>query len=573
MNNASFSGNITMEVYPCDLPPFFPPSFDIPASINYIQACIALLLGLIGFLLNLFILVMVVSYKILHQRLMYLALQIVCIDLVYTLTIPPVIFASGVSGEWLLGEAMCNILGIVHDFFAMFRFTTTLVLTLDRFISVFWPFFYSRRSLYFVLGISSAMYVVSILRALLPVTGILSCYVYIPTQKTCTAFSGCSTGCFWFIVGSTATVIIFGALIPLLLYIVLFCKIRTIKKQFANLLPYLGEGGGGDVSTVSSAGKTDTKTSITSLGSFGFRVGSKSSPSIPVIEVECGSKTGPILAGNGSKSSSVPVADAYSVLAESGSKLSLTPAIDVKLGSKLDSDPSTVANDDVDFVPNMTNGDASPAILEPHCDQNGSTASEANIVRCSVNIGDVSETSNGDIGPPGEAVKSVSTPTAEGADADTSTEPALPVSNGAVSLTNRDTEPLNDDTEPPNDDQGEHLGFESGFGVGSRHKSLTDDKDQRIRKSRMDKSNIRTNVTMFILLMSVIGCTAPAFVLYGIQFLIAEPEPVLFIVNMLIGRTSFNLLPVVDSIAIMRHREFRMAANRLLRSIRQKLHW
>ena len=102
----------------------------------------------------------------------------------------------------------------------------------------------------------------------------------------------------------------------------------------------------------------------------------------------------------------------------------------------------------------------------------------------------------------------------------------------------------------------------------SRVMSLVSESD----KKRSDfQSNVRTNVTMFILLMSVVGCTAPAFLLYGIQFLYLEPEPVLFIVNMLVGRTFFNLLPVIDGIAIMRHREFRIASRKLSRVVREKL--
>lgn len=84
------------------------------------------------------------------------------------------------------------------------------------------------------------------------------------------------------------------------------------------------------------------------------------------------------------------------------------------------------------------------------------------------------------------------------------------------------------------------------------------------------ESDRRINITMLILLMSVIGCTAPAFILYGIQFLYLQPEPALFIINMLVGRTFFNLIPLADSIAIMRHREFKLVALKFFRSLRER---
>ena len=103
--------------YRCGLPPVFPPALNIPQAIDYIQAAIAITAGLVGCLLNLLLLFMIIKYKSLHQRLMYLALQIALVDLLYTVTIPPVIFTSGITGEYQFGDFMCNILGFIHDFF------------------------------------------------------------------------------------------------------------------------------------------------------------------------------------------------------------------------------------------------------------------------------------------------------------------------------------------------------------------------------------------------------------------------------------------------------------------------
>ena len=267
---------------------------------------------------------------------MYLAVQITAADLLYTFAIPPVIFTSGVVGKWLLGTAACNILGMIHDGFVMFRFLMTLILTLDRFVSVFWPFFHLRRFTLPLCVLISMVYFVSIARVIIPLKGILGCYLYVPTLKACTAFPGCSEPCFWLVVIHSIIILSFGMFLPLLLYVILFCKIKSVTR--------------------------------------------------------------------------------------------------------------------------------------------------ANVRRTA-------------------SVDSI-------------------IGNGGIS------------------------------------------------RSRHTPQDTRVNVTMFILLMSVIGSTTPAFTLYFIQFSTLGTSPVLFIINMLVGRTFFNFIPIMDSIAIMRLRAFKLSVNELKKSIK-----
>lgn len=512
--------------FPCGLAPSFPPLLGISPSIDYVQAAVALVLGVTGFLLNLFILMMVLCYKILHQRIMYLALQIVIIDLIYTLTIPLVIFISGVSRTWLFGEVMCNIYGIIHDFFAMFRFTTTLILTLDRFISVFWPFFYLQKSSHFILTLGGVMYVISILRALLPITGIMSCYVYVPAIKTCTAFSSCSEGCFWFVAGATSVVIIFGALVPFVLYIVLFCKIRRIKRLY---IPPLGTSSFGDserkVGDISpTPGIVKAKTSIPSSHSFDSRVCVVTSDG--TFELRRGSAPAVFC----SRLSSVPATGM-----EFGVTTCSIPAEFGSVHSGLDScNPSTgdiCLQHKTEFTESQMDESVSSGILGPQKGSSGIT----------------------DDFPPKSEIPSSQNTTG-------------PISNGTETM--HIVSPVRDDPEDKSACRTHSISSDGASRTLHSH-SISSDGDHM--KSRMERHNVRANVTMFILLMSVIGCTAPAFVLYGVQQFLTKPISALFIVNMLVGRTFFNLLPIVDGFAIMRHQEFRVALNKLVKVIRQKL--
>ena len=350
MNNSSIDDSS----YPCGLPPDFPPSLDIPVAVNYVQAGIALTTGIIGFTLNVFVLFLIVKYRSLHQRLMYIAIQIAIIEIAYSLLIPPAIFVSGIAREWLLGDVMCNILGVFNDGFAYFRFMMTFILTLDQFVSIFSPFFYNRNSKKILFSLLGLVYSTTFFRVVLPIKGVMGCYTYVSTNKICTAYSGCSLGCYYFVLVSITLIILIGAIIPLLMYGILFYKAHKMRKAMPTNM--------------------------------------------------------------------------YELNAASQSKSAVYPETSCHLSTS------------ADFVEDNTKQNRHSYTL-PH--------------------------------------------------------------------------------------------------------------------KKLSKDNLRVTITMFMLLMSVVGCTSPAFVLYMVQFLSLHDQKIFFILIMLLGRTSFNSIPVVDAITIMRDQEFR----------------
>ena len=503
--------NISNDSSDCLVPPL-----TTALAVNYIQACIALLLGTTGFLTNLFILVLIASYKKLRQRLMYLGLHIVVIDLVYTTTVPPAIFASGASGEWLFGEVMCNIFGIINDFFALFRFTMTLVLAVDRFISVFWPFFYEQHSLYLIVALVVGAYIVSIVRAFLALSGIFSCFQYLPTIKTCTAFSRCSDECFWLVAISVLIVIVFGVVIPLILYIMLFCKTRAIKRSLGSIGRTVVMSG-----IMSSSTAMAIQSDHSEMGVLGVSGGE-------MVKEAFGSK---------------PLKEPGSII---GMELSSPHP-----GSKDDDD-----DDDADDVVTSTaEGNSGTSYPEK-------TLSGSSIV---LKIGSDSESDSSnknDEDGTGSVV-------AHSADVSNLNTVSSELNKGSIH---------EKDTDVQHTTILKHkvaLEAEPEFGMEpierTPRRTSNESSDNMERALRRLNSNTRMNITMFILLMSVIGCTTPAFLLYGVQFLLPKPNSAILIVNMMIGRTCFNLLPIVDSIAIMRHREFKVSIGRFIRSVKWKI--
>ncbi len=222
--------------YHCDLPPYLPPSLGISNAVNIVQAVIAIIAMLIGLLINIYLLIVIIKFPSLHQRSLYLSLQIIIIEIVYHLIIPPTILVSSITGTWVFGEFMCNITGMVHDAFAMFRFSMMLVLTIDRFISIFKPFFYNAYGGHIAWSLSIVMWILTLIRVIIPVYGVLDCYNYIPTFKTCTVFSGCSRECEIFTATSISFIVFTGVILSSCLYGIIFIRVRKICKHHSSIV-------------------------------------------------------------------------------------------------------------------------------------------------------------------------------------------------------------------------------------------------------------------------------------------------------------------------------------------------
>ena len=207
----------------------------IPDAINQIQAVIAVVTAIIALPLNFYLLIIILNFKTLRrQRSLKLSLQIIVVEIVYHLVIPITIFTSGISGRWLYGEVICNITGMIHDAFAMFRFSMTLVLTIDRFLYIFGPFIYAKHGGVVAWSLSCLMWILSLVRVIVPLYGILDCYAYIPTFKTCTVFSGCSRPCEIFAAVSISFIVFTGVVLSSILYAIIFIKVKHITKEYLN---------------------------------------------------------------------------------------------------------------------------------------------------------------------------------------------------------------------------------------------------------------------------------------------------------------------------------------------------
>lgn len=219
----------------CTLPTRLPDS--IHPAVDYVQATIVLITMLIGISMNGFVVFLICRHKILHKMAFFLALQLIVAHLIFSCTVLPFMFVTAVLREWRLGVFMCQLLGSIHDVAITSRYLLTFVLTIDRLVSVFFPFFYLQQGVKVSVCNSVFAWIVSIIRSVTSLKGVLSCTNYVPPFKMCSGAAYCSNICQVHTLFFSAILAIFGVVIPFLFYAALFCKAKIIKYHLKRTIP------------------------------------------------------------------------------------------------------------------------------------------------------------------------------------------------------------------------------------------------------------------------------------------------------------------------------------------------
>ena len=196
------------------------------AHLPPIQAVVFTIYFILGALLNGFVVYLVVKFKNLLTD-SVLAIQVVAVDILFVLCLP---FAMGtlMGGSHLLVPAECYIMGFIKLYLNFVRFMMMLVISIDRFSLVFFPFAYPtyRKKISTFLAIivrASAALVASF-----PL--IIDCYGYMPTFGFCMMVAYCSPRCWGFSIGVVSAMMSLGGVFPIALYSLMFCKARRMAK-------------------------------------------------------------------------------------------------------------------------------------------------------------------------------------------------------------------------------------------------------------------------------------------------------------------------------------------------------
>ena len=240
---------------------------------RYIQGVYYITAFPIGLLLNVISIVLIAKFKKLHSTSFYLILQVIVADFFNALLLYPVAGANIIANVWVFGSGLCQVLALSLFFLRYARNLLMLVLATDRLCTIFLPFWYARHQVHVVVPMSIVAWFLSFVVALIPVYGILGCYEFQRDTWICDFGNGCShpIHCSRYRTGSV-TVANICIVISLVMYLVLYCKARQLKKRARIVLPLSdnsdhGSSGGSNDSdnseAVASSGRHQKRATVT----------------------------------------------------------------------------------------------------------------------------------------------------------------------------------------------------------------------------------------------------------------------------------------------------------------------
>ena len=192
--------------------------------------CIIMIFG--GTFLNSLVIVLVAKYKKLQTLSFAIALQVVVIDLLLS-PILVVNLVSAIANGWLFGEHFCAFIGFVILIMASMRTFLMFIFVIDRFLSVFLPFSYPKHKVKVAVSLSVLCWPLSIILNAAMLPGLLNCYRFNALSWTCFFSSKCSGNCSAFIAVYLSLIVIPITVLPIILYIALFCKAKKARKNDA----------------------------------------------------------------------------------------------------------------------------------------------------------------------------------------------------------------------------------------------------------------------------------------------------------------------------------------------------
>ena len=212
-----------------------PLSMSAAHVLRYMQITYYLICFPFGFSLNLLVLSLILRFKKLQNITFILAFQVSASDLINATLVLPTSAANAIADRYVF-TGLCTTIGIVVFHMRIARIYLMFVLAIDRFLTVFTPFWYQRSRMKVVIILSLGAWILSFIIALIPVKGLLDCYSFQRHTWACVPSTGCSNKNACSVYNSTSIALSNGCnVISLLLYFIMFCKARQLSNKIRAL--------------------------------------------------------------------------------------------------------------------------------------------------------------------------------------------------------------------------------------------------------------------------------------------------------------------------------------------------
>ena len=177
-----------------------------------------------GMLLNGLVLFLVFKFKNLRNLSSAVAVQIAMADIavIFTYSLPLVV--NNIAGAWILGSEVCVASGFTLLMFFNLRNLLILSYSIDRFATIFFPFYYPKYSSKIITFLCGLAWLASTVISILNTPPILDCYLFSEPVLSCALSSQCSNSCNTFFTAYLATVVVPSSVVPAGLFIALYVK-------------------------------------------------------------------------------------------------------------------------------------------------------------------------------------------------------------------------------------------------------------------------------------------------------------------------------------------------------------
>ena len=194
-----------------------------------IHALLYIILVFAGVFLNGMVIVLVAKYKTLQTHSVVISLQVVALDLFNALLLLASVISS-IANRWLLGEYVCVVIGMLVFITTIVRTFLMFVFVIDRYLSVFWTYFYPKHKVKVVACLSIVSWLVPFVLAIPLFPGVLDCYMFSPVTWICEVSSKCHKSCSIYLDTFFPVVVFPLTVLPVFFYIKLYYRGRKIRK-------------------------------------------------------------------------------------------------------------------------------------------------------------------------------------------------------------------------------------------------------------------------------------------------------------------------------------------------------
>lgn len=208
-------------------------SYPLEYSLRVLQIVYAFVILIGGILLNTFAAFLIVKTNTLRTHSFFVAVQLCLSNVVLAIFFSLPVIISNIADEWMMPTEICIASGFVIFSLTTLRNALIFVLILDRFTSVFLPFWHSKWGSKVVSILCLVSWVLSLLYSLLAIPQILDCYIFSSPVLTCLFSYRCSKKCQYFTYFFILSIIVPTLLLSVIFLLALFIKGRIISyKQF-----------------------------------------------------------------------------------------------------------------------------------------------------------------------------------------------------------------------------------------------------------------------------------------------------------------------------------------------------